>query len=71
MADKKPVRSAETISLDELIAVSTKSALRTFREIDEKKRIFNPRIWVGIWIDPYNDPFRKADLPVPTPQPRE
>lgn len=46
-------RTAETVSLEQLIAVSSTSVLRTFRELEGDKRIVNPRIWVGIWIEPF------------------
>jgi hypothetical protein len=62
MAKTATKRVAETISLDELIATSSRSAIRTFREFELDKRIFNPRIWVGIWIEP----FGPGELEIPT-----
>jgi hypothetical protein len=64
MATKKEVRKAETISLDQLIQISSISAVRSFQDLGLDRR-FNPRIWVGIWIEP----FGSGELNIPG-QPR-
>jgi hypothetical protein len=50
-ASKATKRSA--IRFDEFVEVATDSALRV---IAERQRVgglkYNPKIWVGIWIDP-------------------
>jgi hypothetical protein len=52
MAAKATERVAQTVSLEQLIQVSSSSAIRAFREAEIDRR-FNPRIWVGIWIEPF------------------
>jgi hypothetical protein len=52
MATRKPTKR-DAIQFDEFVRVATESALRV---INEQRPLggsrFNPRIWVGIWIDP-------------------
>ncbi|MGE0813034.1 MAG: hypothetical protein AB7O28_14240 [Vicinamibacterales bacterium] len=48
------VSKRASIQLDDFVEVATDSALRVI--IDQQKVAgskFNPKIWVGIWIDPY------------------
>lgn len=45
-------RAADTISLNQLIQVSSLSAVRSFEDLGLDRR-FNPRIWVGIYIEPF------------------
>ncbi len=57
MAKKKAtrtasVRKAPTITLDDLIATSSASTIRTFRDLKIGDK-FKPIIWVGIWIEPF------------------
>ena len=50
---KSIVRKANTISLDELIQVSTISAVDSLKTLELKDQRFKPRIWVGIYIEPF------------------
>ncbi len=42
------------ITLDDLVSEATTSAIRVLQrhELIRKDGPFNPKIWVGIWIDP-------------------
>lgn len=62
------LRGAENISLDQLISATSTSVLRALQEHERlDKRIVNPRIWVGIWID--LDRFRQDLAGGPGPGP--
>jgi hypothetical protein len=58
---------AETVTLNQLIAASSDSVLRALKDFERDKRIFNPRIWVGIWIDPYGPIRDLGDITGPGP----
>lgn len=54
---------AETVTLNQLISASSDSVLRALKDFERDKRIFHPRIWVGIWIDPYGPIRDIGDIP--------
>ena len=56
----KDVKRAETITLDNLIATSSRAAVESLREYRPNDKLINPKIWVGIWIEPYSLPDFKA-----------
>ena len=42
----------DRVTLDQLVSATSSSVLRALREHEANTQpIFNPRIWVGIWID--------------------
>lgn len=57
MANERPkdttVSLGDNISLDQLISATSTSVLRALKEHErqENRFEFNPRIWVGIWVD--------------------
>lgn len=60
MANERPkedntVSLGNNISLDQLISATSTSVLRALKEherLEPNNRFdFNPRIWVGIWVD--------------------
>lgn len=58
MAEKPS--SGVQITLDQLVASASQSALRALEEHQRQTPgglKINPRIWVGIWIDPVNGGF--------------
>ncbi|HEY3567139.1 MAG TPA: hypothetical protein VGP73_04325 [Thermoanaerobaculia bacterium] len=60
MAEKPS--SGGQITLDQLVASASQSVLRALEEHQRQGQVpggvkINPRIWVGIWIDPVNGGF--------------
>ena len=54
-ASQVSLKGGENISLDQLISATSTSVLRALREHESQeaqgKLVYNPKIWVGIWID--------------------
>lgn len=46
-------KAAGKLSFEDFVRVSTLTALEAIRVQPKGSGIKNPRIWVGIWIDPY------------------
>ncbi len=50
---KMATKSAGKLSFEDFVRVSTLTALEAIRVQPKGSGIKNPRIWVGIWVDPY------------------
>jgi hypothetical protein len=56
------LQGADRITLDQLVSATSSSVLRALQEHEATTQpVFNPRIWVGIWID--LDRFRNIGGP--------
>lgn len=56
----------QNITLDDLIATSTRSVARSLREEGFDKLRVPPKIWVGIWVD-YEKVFQQLGTDVGNP----